>query len=322
MPVDPAAGGRALARTLAAEGRALGLRAVPRIDWLYNPGNFQNASFRVTDGATHLHVKLVEDASRPDVWFRLRERLARDYRAPPILARLDLPADGLTAFVFPRLAGREADASRDRSLLPRFAALLRRLHADDSLAAALDEPPPRSRVSFRTAFESGLLECLTGDVAALAACPEVAPPEVGPWLDWLADERDALRLAGTKLLPDVPATAPIHGDPWLANFLVDGDDWHLLDWDEIRRGDPASDYAMLLLRPWALGEEPEAHVPPDADLRARVAFLLRAASFDAIVDPLSDLTEMPADVPGAADIHLQKRAASVEAFLRYRRVYG
>ena len=127
---------------------------------------------------------------------------------------------------------------------------------------------------------------------------------------------------GGRVLAGATAARPIHGDPWLANVLVDGDDWHLLDWDGLRRGDPASDYAMLLREPWIHGAVPERFLPPDPALRERVRFLLRAASFDAIVDPLADLTQMPPGLPGAAGIERGKRRFAAAALARYRRLFG
>lgn len=134
-------------------------------------------------------------------------------------------------------------------------------------------------------------------------------------------EVERLRRLGEERLPDEPATRAIHGDLWLQNVLATGTEWTLLDWDSVRIGDPAGEYASLLHGP--TGRELDASVllRPDGDLRDRFDLLLRAYCFDEIVDPVSDLTMTPA---GLADHDRTWRARtrrSEVALTRYRGTY-
>jgi Ser/Thr protein kinase RdoA (MazF antagonist) len=44
-----------------------------------------------------------------------------------------------------------------------------------------------------------------------------------------------------------PLRSPVHADLWLNNIQWAGrESWHLLDWDDVRIGDPAADLATLL----------------------------------------------------------------------------
>ncbi len=316
MSIAPPIGEGLLRETLEAERESLGIRGDMRIRWLYNPGNFSNAHYRVSGDSGDLHVKLVDDPTSMDHWYRLRGRLMRDYRAPEILARLSIPQAKLTAYVFPQLPGRAPDPALAGPVIREVGALLARLHSDDDLGAELP-----GDVTLLSSFQAGLLECLSEDLVAIRAHPEVSRHYDASTMAWLAAEAAALHEEARRRIPDEPVHSPIHSDPWIANLLVDGRDWRLLDWDGLRLGDPAGDWAMLLFDAWVHGADLEEFLPPDPDLRDRVRLHLRAAGFDSIVDPLSDLTEMPPDVPDAGAICAAKRHASQSALLRYRRLY-
>jgi phosphotransferase family enzyme len=316
MSIDPLFGEACLRQTLQGERASLGVGDDMRIQWIYNPGNFANAHYRILGASRDLHVKLVEDPSCMDLWYGLRDRLLRDYRAPDILARLEIPQASLTAYVFPHLPGRAPEPDLAGPVIREVGALLARLHADYDLAGEL-----AGDATLLSSFQTGLLECLSEDLIAIRAHPEVSRHYDESTMAWLAAEAEALREEGRRRIPDEPVRSPIHSDPWILNLLVHGQDWRLLDWDGLRLGDPAGDWAMLLFDAWVDGAEPEDFLPPDPDLRERVRLHLRAASFDAIVDPLSDLTEMPPNVPHADTIRAAKCELSKAALLRYRRLY-
>jgi aminoglycoside phosphotransferase (APT) family kinase protein len=318
VSIDPEVGRLHLTQALRTGGASLGLRGEVHVEWTYNPGNFQNASFRVSDGTRDLHVKLVEDPTRPDVWFRLQERLAREYRAPEILARLELPHAGLVAYVFPRLRGRALDPRRDGAVLREVGSLVGRLHRDDDLAAELSSGSvPTSWSTFRT----GIFECLSEDLRFVRAHPGVSGTLDASTIAWLAEEVEAIHAEARRRIPDDEVRSPLHGDLWSANVLVHEDGWHLLDWDEMRLGDPAGDWATLLFDVGAHGVRPDDLLPADPEMRRRVATWLRAGAFDAIVDPLADLTTMTPGIPHADRIRAEKHAASDAALLRYRALY-
>ncbi|MEN8148699.1 MAG: hypothetical protein ABFS86_02680, partial [Planctomycetota bacterium] len=103
---------------------------------------------------------------------------------------------------------------------------------------------------------------------------------------------DLDRLAA-DLLEQLPGRFGL-ADDLRADYVPNpGNDWHLLDWDDVRIGDPAGEYASLLRFPTGRGLDPLPLLPADPEFRERFDLLLRAYCFDEIVDPLSDLTEMP-----------------------------
>lgn len=317
MSIDPQVGEAWLRRTLQTNEACLGLGDDLRIEWVYNPGNFGSAHYRVSGASRDLHVKLVEDPSRMDLWYRVRDRLSRDYRAPEILARLEIPEARLTAYVFPRLPGQAPAPASAGPVIREVGELLTKLHADYDLATEL-----AGGATILSSFQTGLLECLTEDLIAVRAHPEISRSFDASTMAWLAAEAEMLAEEGRRWLPDDPARSPIHGDLWLANLLADGSEWWVLDWPGLRLGDPAADWAMLLFESWVCGAEPNDFLPPEPALRDRAHLHLRAASFDAIVDPVADLTEMPGGVPGAEPIRAAKRNESRAALRRYRRLYS
>jgi len=299
----------AAAYALAADG----VEATYVLNW----GGFVNHSYRITDGRRSYHLKLGEaDEQRGALarWYRLRDRVAR-YHAPPVVDWVDVGgAAGLLFEVVPgavpRLSAQVVDA-----LVPVLAAL----QADEWLGDELRLGEPRAaRESYLASFH----ERFTEDLRGIAASP---PPFVGPSLvQWMHDESDRLRRAiESHEAFDEPLDTPVHGDLWLNNIhWVDAGEWYVLDWDDLRIGDPAADVAALLgpsatdLRPLKLVEHAIPALTPAQ--RARLPLLGRATLLDWVIDPLSDWIDAHAAPQHLEEVRAQKERTHREALACYR----
>ena len=298
-----------------------------RADYVLNWGGFVNHSFRVSDGARALHVKLsgvAEDQAALARWRSLRALLEERYHAPPMLGWLTLPDTPFAGPVFAALDG-HAPPRLAAGLLAELAPVLARLHADTGLAAALD-PTGRPRPC-RATYLGTLHERFTEDLAALMAA--AAPPVSAAMLGWLAGEVERLMstVAGLAAF-DEPAGGPIHGDLWLDNLLAAPDGtWWLLDWDDLAVGDPALDWATLLgygtanprLEPWR-GRVPP--LPPDGPLAERIDVYIRATVLDWAIDPLADHIEADLAPAVADEVRPVKLAWHRAAVARYAERYA
>jgi aminoglycoside phosphotransferase (APT) family kinase protein len=119
----------------------------------------------------------------------------------------------------------------------------------------------------------------------------------------------------------------IHGDLWLNNILVtDVGEWSILDWDDLRIGDPMIDFAMLLgpsgadLRPLKLMDVLEPWMRDHAS-RERLAFYGRASLLDWVIDSLADYLDAETLPEHASVIRREKERVHHEAFDLYRRLY-
>jgi hypothetical protein len=317
--IDLKAVRRDLLGTLLREGGRFGLTPPLRADYVTNPGGFVNTSFTVSGGATRCHVKLATDGREISDWWPVREILTERYRAPEVLGRIELADHGLTGVVFPHLPGSPPGPDCPRAFLAEVLDLAGRLHADRELYDGL--PGPREETALGC-YLNGVFECLSEDLRAIVADPEVCSWISPRDLAFLSAEVDRLEETGRELLPDEPCRTPIHGDLWLQNILISGDRWHLVDWDGLAAGDPAADYSWFLYAPWARGREVLDLLPDEPGIRRRVEFRLRAASFDMIVDPLADCTEVPDGLDDPDAMRAGKREVHAVALERYRRLYA
>ena len=180
------------------------------------------------------------------------------------------------------------------------------------------EPSVFARESYLASFH----ERFTEDLRGIAASP---PPFVGPSLvQWMHDESDRLRRAiESHEAFDEPLDTPVHGDLWLNNIhWVDAGEWYVLDWDDLRIGDPAADVAALLgpsatdLRPLKLVEHAIPALTPAQ--RARLPLLGRATLLDWVIDPLSDWIDAHAAPQHLEEVRAQKERTHREALACYR----
>ena len=325
-----------------------------------NPGGFVNASFRVSDGRVSLFLKLSgrssvnawetatvsEIPAAPDTttssgggsspadgtvwpgddtraglrrWHALADRLSAYYHAPRILDRIEL-AGSHEGLLFEWIDG-ETPARLTGALSTEMFATLERLHSDEWLAGRL-----AAAGSCADAYGHSLHDRFVEDLAHVA---RHRPPFVNEAsLAWLtAQAAELQRIVATSPAFQAPANSPVHGDLWLENVLVTATgDWYLLDWDDLRLGDPAGDLATLLgptrtvidLAPLPAA----AAARLDTAALARFEVYRRAVVLDWIIDPLADWIEA-AGVPAHTEaVRTEKRAAHEAARAVWERLWG
>jgi hypothetical protein len=280
------------------DAAALGVRPVP------NWGGFVNASYQVDDGERRWHLKLAaaDESAGLRTWSQVHERLSARYRAPRMTLSADVPETGGWGALFEHL-----DGSGARVLGPvmvdQVLAMLTALHADRALAdalAACAAPGAPEALCLDHYLENhdrrfrADLESIAGGLPFLAAGD----------LEWMWGEVEALatRVRGMAAFQQ-RTRSPVHGDLWADNLLVAEDDsWRVVDWDDLRIGDPVVDYATVLgpaphdLRPVDTSRLSPG-VPLDAAARERLETYARAMLLDWVIDPLADWSD--ADVAGA-----------------------
>lgn len=264
-----------------------------RVERVLNWGGFVAESFRATDGARSVHLKLAADQAEMRRWLLVHDHLERHYRAPRILGWVDVPGTPLGGLAFDHIPGATWDPAARPGLLADLAALLGRLHADRTLLGRLGPGERTYRDCWAERYRDQFAE-------GLAAIRPDRPACVTD--DRLARmEREAQRVLA---LPDRdPAfdgatRSPCHWDLWQGNVLVEPDGaWWVLDWDGLAVGDPAEDYATLL---WpvvaATGRGWRDLLPAlaaDDPLAARVDRHLRAITLDYAIDILADWADCP-----------------------------
>jgi len=123
---------------------------------------------------------------------------------------------------------------------------------------------------------------------------------------------------------DAPTVSPVHGDLHFGNVLVEPSGrWWLIDWDDLHRGDPAADLAILLTPLIERdGSVDRLLGPRDDAFMERFAVCARAVILDGAIDSLSDWADADA-VPSAGDtIRTEKRTTHERALQLYRERYG
>jgi len=263
--------------------------------YILNWGGFVNASFTVTDGHTTYHLKLADEDYVLDGlrrWRSLRELLEERYHAPPMLDWVRLRGTGFEGPLFEHIQGQPGDLAARPALLREVLDLLRRLHSDAELAAALAENGAPTCAEY---FLGLYIDRFDEDLLIVA--PDLPPFVSLETLDWMMGEtRELEGLVRERAAFQQSAGAPVHGDLWLSNILVSqNEQWTIIDWDDLALGDPALEYAILLGPLWQDGgrpvEELASLLPPDAALHERFGLCLRAYLLDQVIDTLADWVE-------------------------------
>jgi hypothetical protein len=291
------------------------------VEYVLNPGGFVNCSYRICDARRAYHLKVSASAEGQAAlrqWFTVWPQLAR-YHAPPILEWIDLgSASGL---LLPHLPGNPPAFGDD--VVTAVMAVLRELYDDSLLAETLGRPRTL------TAHEAYLQTFHDRFEADLRAVREAPPPSVGEeLLRWMGAEADVLsRLIASSAAFDEPLAKPVHGDLWLNNMLwTDAADWYLLDWDDLRIGDPAADVAMLLgptaNDPQPLKRRDSAENVLTIAERERLPLLGRATLLDWVIDPLADWVDADAATAHASAVRREKERIHARALACYRELYG
>ncbi|MGD8331227.1 MAG: aminoglycoside phosphotransferase family protein [Acidobacteriota bacterium] len=292
-----------------------------------NYGGFVNRSFRVVAGRTTYHVKLTAEphALRGlERWRALADRLAERYRAPAMLAWIDLPASPFAGPVFEWIDGSRPEALRG-AVRRDAVAMARRLHDDaetrDELTR-LGDVAQSCAEAYRSTYHDRFIE----DMKQVRAEP---PSFVGADL---AGRLDAEIAALAAQVTDsaafaAPADAPSHRDLWLDNLMVAADGTlKVLDWDELGLGDPMMDWAMLFgpdrrrVRP--VDPDEIGDLGFDAGQRERLRIYARASLLDWVIDPLADWIEAANEPRHGAAVRDNNRRVHDSALSLYRERYA
>ena len=300
---------------------ALGIDASGlKITYVLNWGGFVNHSFRVSDGSARYHLKLgTTDEQRSTLrrWYELNETLQR-YHAPPVLDWLEF--DGVCGLLFPVVSGSTPEL--DDEVLDAVTSAIRPLWQDGELAATL-----RSAGTI-TAADTYFGIYDTRFTEDLASMREERPPFVS--LDTIAYLEDQVALLAERVKSNEAFAeeldSPVHGDLWLNNVLWKSrDSWYLLDWDDVRIGDPAIDVAMLT-GPTAIDLTPLKRLDEmwprlTAVQRERLTLLGRASLLDWVIDPVSDWI-VAGVAPDLRDVvRAEKEGTHHSALALYRRLF-
>lgn len=294
--------------------------------YVLNWGGFVNQSFRIDDGRRELHLKLTANPGTHAGlarWYRVHADLTAKYHAPPVIGWVTIPATGHQGLLFPHLDGTTLDEWRPE-LRGELVAVVKALHRDVDLRerAFPGETPGTCAAGYQDDFHRRFTE----DLASIAAD---RPTFVGEGdLAWMTAEVGRLfdRVARSAAFTE-SADALIHGDLWTNNVLVaPTGEWHLLDWDDLRLGDPVLDLAKLLEDGTGSGPPPTAAeiddaIGKDPAGRERLELYHRAILLDWIIDPLADYLEVGQAPEHAERVRAAKARQHVEARARYRDRY-
>ena len=294
--------------------------ATLRVDYVLNWGGFVNASYRIRDSRRAYHLKLARSAENRAALRRWRSLapLLIPYHAPPILDWIDLgSAAGL---LFPSLEG--GPPALDDAVLDQLPPMVGRLGRDPELAAALAPPTP---VTARDVYLASFHDRFTEDLRGIREAP---PPFLSPSLLGRLDEEVrslAERIAASPAFRE-PLTSPVHGDLWLENVLwTSREQWYLLDWDDLRIGDPAADLATLLgptrddLRPLKAVDRVIGRLTrPEEE---RLSLLGRATLLDWVIDPVADWIEAGTAPEHEPLVRREKERIHHRALEHYDRIY-
>jgi aminoglycoside phosphotransferase (APT) family kinase protein len=313
-----------VAAELARHAEALELtRESLRVEYVLNWGGFVNQSFRIDDGRRRYHLKLsgdIEGQTALRTWHRVHEQLTAAYHAPPVIDWIEVGGSSHAGLLFPWLDGTTPDCW-SRELRLSVGRVVRALHVDRPLRDRVSPGPaiPSCAADYREDFHRRF-------VADLAIVAEQRPPFIDDsTFGWMGREVD--RLTGEVEASTAfqrPADAPIHGDLWPANVLVDPKGrWYLLDWDDLRIGDPVLDLAKLFDQDSADGEAPEDEelaelIGRTPEVTARRALYARAVLLDRIIDPLADWVDADQAPEHIDQVRAIKQQEHRQALTRYR----
>ncbi len=301
--------------------------------YILNWGGFVNASFTITDGRQSYHLKLAdeeESQERLELWSYFSPHLVEKYHAPRVLDWIEIPRTPFAGLLFEHLPGRPADFANQPDLLGEVLDLLSNLHSDPDLIRdfeQFDGPPLDCTETFLSVY----IDRFDGDLLIIAGdLPPFVPLSL---LDWMQGEtRELEGLARDLPAFHHPAASPIHADLWPNNIIVEESGaFHVIDWDDLARGDPALDYSIVLGPLWRSGayslDQVIGLLPAGDRGETSHAFLerfhlyLRAYLLDEVIDTLADWVESAFAPAHQSGLRLAKERAHREALELYKKLY-
>lgn len=296
------------------------------IEPILNWGGFVNRSFRIADGRFAFLLKLAaNDEARTGLerWRTLARTLHERYSAPRMHGWLEVEGVGggpVFEWVDGTIPTHLTDVPLDQLLV-----LLTGLHADEDLVTTLDAMGDRVE-SCADAYMDAYHRRFVEDLDFIGAN---RPPFVsGTTFDWMRREADALATLVLALGPFAePAGSPIHGDLWLNNLIITATNrCSVVDWDGMRIGDPALDWAMLFgpTRSNPRLVEGAARHARDLDRAglARLAVYGRASLLDWTIDPLADWVQAEYEPFHGESIRSANQHIHAQALAEYQALFA
>ncbi|RTL35645.1 MAG: DUF1679 domain-containing protein [Candidatus Melainabacteria bacterium] len=284
------------------------------LNYVLNWGGFVNASFTATDGRKTFHIKVSQSQESDESlrrWCKVHRPLEQKYHAPKLLLNIQMHETGREVIVFEQING-EPPMVLTRTLSNKILSVLQRLHNDSGLAQEIDDERSSQR-SYADCYKGTFHERFTEDLAIIQ---NNLPPFVDrTCFDWM-------KLQAEKLLQSVESSPAFqkttghlaHGDLWLNNILVDGDEnFWILDWDDLSISDPALDIVMLLgpsieeIRPFEITKQDVPEYPLDESMEERLKIYAPARLLDWIIDPLADYVEAESAPEVAAEVRIRNQ---------------
>lgn len=290
--------------------------AALRADRILNWGGFVAHSFKVGDGKRSIHLKLATEQEDMRRWMVVHELLEQEYRAPKVLAWVDIPDTSFGGLVFEHIEGATWDTVGRPGLIHDLEALLNRLHGDERLANQIGEGPR----TYRQCWELRYRDQFEADLETIRDCRPASVTD--DRLTWMEQEsREVLALASRHDAFEGTTRAPCHWDLWQNNVMVEESGrWWVLDWDGLGVGDEAEDAATLVW-PFVFGTNQDwrefltrTENGPFAD---RMDLHLRAITLDYVIDILADWADC--DVPEWRDEVRQTKERQHTQFLDWYR---
>lgn len=226
-------------------------------------------SFEVLAAGRRLWVRVAADDAEDGAlrtWGSMARLLTERHTGPPVLDVIEVA--GHTALVFPFL---DAAVATRATLLGRYhdvKAVLDRLHDDRDLAERLGAPTTSAAV-----YREVWIRRFDEDLRIIV---DHVTPDVHEYL-----RAEVQALADLVEGLDEVVHAAMHGDPWHENLLLERDRIWLLDWEDLRVGDPVVDHAILVMDT----RGPAAELWPHG---RRYDVARRALLLDAAVDTAAD----------------------------------
>lgn len=296
-----------------------------QVSLIPSSSDYGHRHFRVGDGQAALFVKLSLDEDKKNrmrQWARQNLRLTGRFQAPRLLSWVELDGYGGLALEF--LDGHQPDLSGESNLFAQAVDLLEKLHGDKELARALT-PETYSRKMSDSMLQTFVYPLLSDIAETEDQWPKEVDDDTRARFRGEVEELERLAQENQAFSP--LADSPVHGNYRVENLMVTPKGWYVMDWDDLRLGDPALDFATLFwsLDEGGLGEGTEGLLEVfkgQPELQARLPLYFRALLLQEAAGSLAEYVRV-ADYPDQAE---KVRAAKIKrhqkAAARYRELYG
>jgi hypothetical protein len=266
--------------------------------YIWNPGGFENQSYRITDGQTIRHLKLSQEqkATRLQQWVKISEYLTNHYKAPRLIREVtqDITPGYSYGLVFDFIEGKPLSSIPDPlPVIEKVLKSLHKLHVDKEIRMAVFSED--KEYSYSDAFTEEYITRFKEDLQIIRSEKHLLDFVREDTLDWFDAEVEALRtMVSQHPSFQMKATDIVHNDINWQNVLVDdNNDFWIIDWDDLGiYGDAAMDYSVFL---WPLYHSKDWSYCRDLVIGLagkaifeRIEFYFRAKLLDDVIDVLAD----------------------------------